>query len=265
MAQPDVLQVKSFDGTAIACWRQGSGPPLVMVHGTTGAHDSFRLLAARLDDRFTIYAVDRRGRGESGDTQPYAFEREVEDAASAVEALDEPVNLFGHSFGANIAVEAALVASNLRRLVLYEPGVDVTSSSAAAIDQMEEMIARGDREGALEFVMSRVVELRPKELDQLRRSPVWASRVAAVHTVPRELRAEIELSLEADRFAGLQVPTLLLLGSESPEWAHLATQALAAALPDARVVLLEGQGHAATVTAPDLLASEIAGFLGEEG
>ncbi len=259
----DITRVRSFDGTTIACWRRGSGPPLVMVHGTTGDHDSFRLLAPLLAGRFTVYAVDRRGRGESGDAETYAFEREGEDIAAVVDSVDEPAHVFGHSFGANVALEAALVASNLRRLVLYEPAVGEGARHAADIEAMQEMIDAGDREGALEFVARKVVELTPDELEQFRRSPVWTARVAAVHTVPRELRAESTFDADPARFSNLAVPTLFLLGSESPEWARRATRAFMSAVPEARVVELDGQGHVATMTAPDALATEISRFLAE--
>lgn len=261
MVGPDVIHVRSYDGTSIACWRVGVGSPLVMIHGTTGDHDSFRLVAPLLADRFTVYSVDRRGRGESGDTEPYAFEREVEDAAAIVDALDEPADLFGHSFGANLVLEAAPAVSNLRRLVAYEPSVGGQVTDLSRVREMEALLERGDREGALEVVLRQVVALSPEEFERLRASPMWNSRVAAVHTVPRELQADLAFAFDASRFANVRAPTLFLLGGDSPARARAGTQAYAAALPDARIVMLEGQGHAANVTAPELVAREIAQFL----
>jgi pimeloyl-ACP methyl ester carboxylesterase len=113
--------VGSNDGTTIVFRRSGAGPPLVLVHGTTGAHWRFSFLAPVLAERFTVYAVERRGRGESGDAEAYAIEREFEDVAAVVDSLDEPATLFGHSYGATVSLGAALLMQNLRTLILYEP------------------------------------------------------------------------------------------------------------------------------------------------
>jgi pimeloyl-ACP methyl ester carboxylesterase len=126
--------VSSTDGTRIGYRRSGEGPPLVLVHGATGAHWSFRFLVPTLVDRFTVYAVDRRGRDESGDRAEYAIEREFEDVAAVVDSIDEPASLLGHSYGATVALGAALVARNLHRLVLYEPtpGMSVVPSEISS-------------------------------------------------------------------------------------------------------------------------------------
>ena len=113
--------VPSRDGTSIGYAVSGSGPPLVLVHGTTGAHWSFALLAPHLEDRFTVCAVDRRGRGGSGDTTEYSIEREFEDVAAVVDALPEPAGVFGHSYGATVALGAARLGAEPGKLVLYEP------------------------------------------------------------------------------------------------------------------------------------------------
>lgn len=113
--------VTSRDGTRIACQRSGEGQPLVLVHGTTGAHWSFNLLLPSLVGRFTVYSVDRRGRGESGDREEYAIEWEFEDVAAVVDSIGKPATLFGHSYGATLALGAALLTDNVHRLILNEP------------------------------------------------------------------------------------------------------------------------------------------------
>jgi len=101
-----------------------------------------------LEERFTVYAVDRRGRGESGDSDEYAIEREFEDVVSVVDSIREPVNLLGHSYGALCSLEAALLTSNIRKLVLYEPpipvGVEIFSPSI--IDKLQEIGRASGRE-----------------------------------------------------------------------------------------------------------------------
>lgn len=252
--------VTSSDGTRIGYWRSGQGPPLVLVHGATSAHWSFRFVVPLLVDRFSVYAVDRRGRGDSGDQAEYALEREFEDLAAVVDSIDEPAALFGHSYGATAALGAALVAGNLQKLVLYEssPGIPVVPSND--VERVDDLVKRGDREEAVVHAF-RSLGLTPNEVEQLRDSPTWSARVAAAHTLAREIRAEEAYRVDRERFRDLSVPALLLLGEESPAWAHEATELIRAALPDARVAVLPGQGHMANVTAPELLADEVARFL----
>src|SRR3990170_2085909 len=190
MRAGEVGRVLSTDGTPIAFWRGGAGPPLVLVHGTAGNHLSFRLVQPLLEEHFTVYAMDRRGRGESGDSPKYAIEREFEDLAALVDSLGVPANLLGHSYGATCALGAAPLARNVRKLVLYEPAPGIPSVPTSSIERMEELIRRGERDDAMVVMFREVLEFSEEELEQFRASPTWPMRVAAAHTVPRELRAE---------------------------------------------------------------------------
>jgi len=120
--------VTSVDGTPIVYWRSGEGPPLVLVHGASADHSRWTPVLPAFEQRFTVYAVDRRGRGGSGDSDDYTIEREFEDVAAVVDSLGEPANLLGHSYGALCALEAALLTRNVRKLVLYEPGINVAGA-----------------------------------------------------------------------------------------------------------------------------------------
>jgi pimeloyl-ACP methyl ester carboxylesterase len=260
-ADAAVGHVRSPDGTAIGYHQSGDGPPLVLVHGTTGAHWSFRYLLPELVGRFTVYAVDRRGRGESGDTHDYALEREFEDVACLVDLLERPVIVFGHSFGATVALGAALLCANVRALVLYEGSPGIAAVDEADLTRIDALAAAGDREAAMVQALA-LFGLTSEEVEQMRASPTWPARIAAAHTIVREVRAEEAYEVTSERFRELAVPTLLLLGGESPGWARDGTDLIRAALPDARVAVLAGQGHAATMTAPGLVAGEIARFVG---
>jgi pimeloyl-ACP methyl ester carboxylesterase len=141
--------VRSRDGTRIAYRRSGDGPPLVLVHGTTSAHWSFRFLVPHLVDRLTVYALDRRGRGESGHRGEYAIEREFEDVAAVVDSINDPTSLFGHSYGATVALGAALVARNLDKLILYEPAPGISAVPNEDVERIEDLVARDEREEAL--------------------------------------------------------------------------------------------------------------------
>ena len=256
-------QVTSRDGTPIAYGRSGTGRPLVLVHGTSVERFSFRFVEPLLTDRFTLCAVDRRGRGDSGDSMNgYAIEQEFADIAAVVDSLAEPADLLGHSYGATIALGAAPLARNLRRLILYEPAPGVPTVDPDLLARLDALLAGGRREQLLSVFLTEV-GLDPDALERLRASPIWEPRVAAAHTIPRELRAEESYRPDPDAFASLAVPALLLLGTESPQWAKKGTEVVQAVLPDSRVAALEGQGHLALMTAPELVTDEITGFLGE--
>src|SRR5262245_54898114 len=123
-----MLTITSVDNTAIAFARSGAGPPLVLVHGTTADHTRWKPLLPRLEADFTVYAVDRRGRGGSADALDYFIEREFDDIATVVDAIGEPVLLLGHSYGAICSLEASLRTRNVRKLVLYEPPIRTAGS-----------------------------------------------------------------------------------------------------------------------------------------
>lgn len=256
--------VTSKDGTPIAWWTSGHGPPLVLVHGTSADHTRWQPILPRLEERFTVHAIDRRGRGASGDAPGYAIEREFEDVAAVVDAIGEPAYLLGHSYGAVCSLEAALRTPNVRRLVLYEPPLATGGSlyPPGVIDRLKAMVARADPDGVVTTFFREVVGTPPAELSMLRSLPSWAARVAAAHTIPRELCMDDRV-FEPARFASLRTPTLVLLGGDSPPFFGKAAAAVHAALPASRIVVLPGQKHVAMNTAPELFLREVLGFLGE--
>lgn len=260
--------VTSADGTTIAFERTGRGPPLVLVHGAAGDHGRWELFGVRaaFADHHTVYAVDRRGRGGSGDAAEYAIEREFEDVAAVVDSIDEPVNLLGHSFGALCSMEAALRTDNLRSLVLYEPPFPVGDHQLYDPEILAEMTAlvdAGDDEAALVVFMQKVAGLSPTDLDALRSAPNWPDRVDLVHTVLREYPAPADYAFDPARFEALTTPTLLLAGGDSPPFYRDALAALDDALPDSRLVVFEGQGHVAMNTAPDRFVEDVLSFIRE--
>jgi pimeloyl-ACP methyl ester carboxylesterase len=260
-----VGQVKSPDGTAIAYWRAGAGPPLVLVHGTTADHTRWTPVLPALAQRFTTYAVDRRGRGASGDAPAYAIEREYEDVAAVIDSLPAGVNLLGHSYGAICSLEAALLSGRAERLVLYEPplGGDIEIYDPTVVRRMEQLLEAGDREGVVTTMMLDVVRVPPAQLDLLRSLPAWQARVASAHTIVRELQASEETGRDLDRFRRLTTPTLLLLGGESPPFFRTAIERLAQVLPNARVAVMPGQHHTAIDTGTEIFLKEVLGFLTE--
>jgi pimeloyl-ACP methyl ester carboxylesterase len=261
--------IKSKDGTSIAFERTGSGPPLVLVHGG-GASDHKRWeiggVRTALAENYTVYAIDRRGRGGSGDNHEYNPEREYEDVVAVVDSIDEPVILLGHSLGANISLEAALRTDNIRRLILYEPAFpagDHEITSEEVVADMQALIDNGENEQALMLFMREVASLSQEEIDAFRKDPWWQSRIDSAPTLPREERFISGYEFDGNRFTNLNTPALLLTGSESPPLFRVATKAVHNALPNSRIVTLDGQAHIAMNTAPELFLREVMAFLNE--
>jgi pimeloyl-ACP methyl ester carboxylesterase len=258
--------VSSKDGTPIALWRSGAGPPLLLVHGTTAEHSRWATIAPRLETQATVYAMDRRGRGGSGDSSDYSLQREFEDVAAVVDAIGEPVSLLGHSFGALCCMEAALLSDRVARLILYEPPISTGPDQypPGFPDRMQAHIDAGNLETALETFFREVVKMPEHELRSYRQLPPWRTRVQLAPTVPREIVAAREYDFVAARYDGLQIPALLLLGGDSPPLFSRAIEVLSEALPHNRVVVLPGQQHIAMDTAPDLFVAETLHFLQDE-
>jgi pimeloyl-ACP methyl ester carboxylesterase len=256
--------VTSVDGTPIAYWRSGEGPPLVLVHGASADHGRWAPVLPAFEERFTVCAVDRRGRGGSGDSDDYAIEREFEDVAALVDSLREPANVLGHSYGALCALEAALLTRNVLKLVLYEPGIDLTSEGMnppAVIDRLEALLEAGERDGVVAIMMRELVGATPEVVEHMRSLPAWQARVAAAHTIPRELRAEDAYRFDPGRFKELKVPTLLLSGEDSLDYMAAINKAVDEVLPDTRIVVMPGQGHVAMDTGTEVFTTEVLRFL----
>ncbi|WP_121743550.1 alpha/beta fold hydrolase [Natronorubrum halophilum] len=256
--------VTSADGTSIAFERSGSGPPFVLVHGTTADHTRWEPVLSAFEEYFTVYALDRRGRGESGDAAKYDLKREFEDVAAVVDSIDETVVLLGHSYGALCSLEASLRTDNLRALVLYEPPIPVGGHEISQEDELAEMASLldgGEDEQALVLFLNEIADIPSAQIDALRAAPNWQDRVDAAHTASRETRAPDNYHFDPARFEQMTAPTLLLMGGESPRWFKDAVEMVADALSDSRIVVLEGQEHVAMNTAPDLFVAAVLSFI----
>jgi pimeloyl-ACP methyl ester carboxylesterase len=254
-------QVTAPDGVRIACQVEGAGTPLVMVHGAGSGRWSFDLVRPHLQDRFEVWTLDRRGRGDSDDGDSYAPEREFDDIATVVREAGAGALLVGHSYGGLVAAGAATRLDGLSRLALYEAPMGGVLADEDWIARFEARLEAGERDAAVREFMSDVGGYSDEEIEAMQGTPAWEARLAAAPTVPRELRAERSLAIDSLDLNALTAPTLLLVGSKSPDWAQRSTQAFAGAIPNARVVTLEGHGHGASVSGPELLASELRGFL----
>ncbi|HSE10663.1 MAG TPA: alpha/beta hydrolase [Nocardioidaceae bacterium] len=265
-----LTHVTSRDGTRIAVFVSGQGRPLVLVPGTTADHTTWRLVLPHLEPHVAVHAVDRRGRGSSGDGPTYSLEQEFEDIAAVVDAAAAatggPVDLFGHSFGGNVAFGAATLTGNVRRLVLYEgwpvPNIDHRAVSPETMSRLESLLSEGRREELLETMYRELVKMAPEEIAAIKAAPTWPARVAAAHTVPREVRAFGSQAFDPTMAARIPAPVLLLVGGETPQEVRADPEVVADALPDARIRELEGHAHVAYLSAPEAFAAELLSFLG---
>ena len=260
--------VPSTDGTPIAVFTAGVGPPLILVHGAAADHTTFRVLGPLLATRFTIHAIDRRGRGASGDTSPYAIEREFEDLAAVATALAPEaggtVDVFGHSYGGRCALGAALLTADIGRVISYEgaptpPGERY--GDAALPRELAALAAAGQDETLLETFMTRVVGMSAEDLDRYRADPVWPRRVAAASTIAREVAVESGDEAGLDRLGAVEQPVLQVLGGDSRREFSVATAALDDRLSDGTIVVIPGAKHAAHHTHPDAVVEAVTAFL----
>lgn len=242
------------DGTAIAVFSAGAGRPLVLVHGTTADHRTWRVVGPELATRWRLHAIDRRGRGDSGDVDPdhYAIEREFDDLAAVVEAVaadgdGTPVDVVGHSLGGRIALGASLRTAAIRRVVAYESaplppgeaGIDPALDARLRAD-----LARGDLDGMLARFMTEAIGMPPVDLAAFRADPIWPLRAAAAPTILRELdAAERDPAAGLLALAGVTVPVLQMVGSDSPASFRAGAEALDARLAEGRLEVIDGARH----------------------
>ena len=260
----------SRDGTEIAAWTTGEGPPLVLVHGGPADHTRWAPLLPYLEPHFTVHAMDRRGRGASGDGPSYDIAREYEDVAALIDAASDvsrsKVDLYGHSMGSFIAFGAAPLTHNIRRLALYEGWPRTNPKgvpySQELVERLNALLEQGENEALLETYFREADLIPDEEIRELKSMPSWPGRVEAAHTILREDWAYFNTVFDPEHAARITVPTLLLTGGDSPELLKADIDIVAAALPDARITVLEGQQHVADVLAPDVVAGHLIAFLG---
>jgi len=253
--------VTSKDGTTIAFDRLGDGPPVILVSGGSVDRSSNAPLAERLAEHFTVFNYDRRGRGPSGDTPPYAVAREVEDIDAVITAAGGSACLYGTSSGAALALEAAASGLAITRLALWEPPYFLDGSPhrppADTATTYNELVSAGRRGDAVEFFMAKVVGLPNEFVAFARSQPWWPAQEALAHTLAYDATIMGDYSLPTARAAAVAAPTIVIAGGASPEWMRDTAQALVDLLPDAQISILEGQEHN---VAPEAIAPVLVEF-----
>jgi pimeloyl-ACP methyl ester carboxylesterase len=258
--------VRSQDGTQVAFEKSGDGPPIILIDGALCYRGSgpSRSLAAQLSRRFTVFIYDRRGRGDSGDTPPYAVAREVEDIEALIREAGGSAHLCGISSGAALALDAAQRGVGVDRLALYEAPFIVDDSRVPFPPdyrrQLETFLESNRRGDAVRLFM-RQVGLPGPLIALMRFMPVWRKVTGIAHTLPYDAAVmagtQAGKPLPADRWAGVRVPTLAVVGGKSGAWMHNGMRALADILPSAQYQVLDGQTH---MVKPKVLAPVLMGF-----
>ena len=262
MSEPELERITSADGTSIAIWRSGEGPPLVALHGVTIDHTAWDGVRPRLERERTLLAVDRRGHGASGEGgADHSLADEVADLLAVQALLDEPVDVVAHSYGGLVALEAALISDRICRLIVYEPSIDDDPAFPGVVARVAEFVRRGEDDQAAVTLLVQRSGVPPDAVEAVRELPLWPILLRGVQMLPREGAAMLGYRFDPSRFRRLPTPVLVLVGEDSPGWRHEAMNQLQTTLPQAELRTLAGQAHLATHTAPELLAEEIISFL----
>ena len=257
--------VSSADATKIAYDRRGKGPALILVDGAMQARSSgskpdlARLLAAR----FTVYCYDRRGRGDSGDTQPYAVGREIEDLAALIDAAGGTACLYGHSSGASLAMESAVaLGAQVSKLAMYEPPYNDDPAARRAwgqyISELTEALA-ADRRGDAVALFMACTRMPADQIEGMRKAPFWPGMEAVAPTLGYDHTAILgtDASVPAQRAAQVGVPTLVMYGDASFPFMSDTARTLARAIPHAELRTMPGQSHNVS---PEILSPVLVEF-----
>jgi pimeloyl-ACP methyl ester carboxylesterase len=238
--------VPSRDGTTIAFDRLGEGPPVILVSGASTARAIHAQLAELLAADFAVFNYDRRGRGDSGDTAPYAIEREIEDLHAVLAAAGGAAAVFGNSSGAILALHAAAAGLPLTKLALWEPPFmtdpDAPRRQQAYVAQLTELLDAGRRGDAMALFM-RTIGLPEGMIAGMRHAPMWPDMEALAHTLAYDATVMGDSTVPTGLVASVKAPTLVLEGSETGAWAASSARALTAALPNPQHHTLKGQAH----------------------
>ncbi|MFE9678857.1 alpha/beta fold hydrolase [Streptomyces sp. NPDC006259] len=252
----------SRDGTSLAYARAGQGPAVILVSGAMSTGGTVAPLAGLLAQHHTTLWYDRRGRGESGDTAPYAVEREVEDLAALIEAAGGEAALYGVSSGGALALEAAAAGLPVSRVAVYEvPFADFSEGGAeeraAYTEHLTRALAQDHRGDAVELFL-RLTGLAEEMIHGARQSPMWPAMEQIAPSLAYDDAVMGDGLVPRERLASIGVPVLSLSGSASPEWMLRAARAVAEAVPEGTHRSLEDQTH---MVDPNVLAPVLAEFL----
>ncbi|WP_416979539.1 alpha/beta fold hydrolase [Streptomyces sp. T028] len=253
----------SRDGTELAYARAGQGPAVILVSGAMSTGGTVAPVGGLLARRFTVLWYDRRGRGGSGDTAPFAVEREVEDLAALIDVAGGEASLYGISSGGALVLRAAASGLPVRRAAVYETPYAVDEEAARAraeyTERLTEALAQGRRGDAVELFL-RLTGLAEEMIQRARQSPMWDGMEAIAPTLAYDDAVMAGGLVPRELLAAVGVPVLAVAGGDSPAWMREATRAVAEAAPRGTYELLEGQTH---MVDPNVLAPVLEDFFSQ--
>jgi pimeloyl-ACP methyl ester carboxylesterase len=262
--------VISKDGTKIAYDKTGRGPAVIFVAGAFSyrKYPGSVQLADLLAKYFTVFNYDRRGRGDSGDTKPYAVDREIEDLQALIDAAGGSAYVWGLSSGATLALKAAARGLTIKQLALHEPPLFVNANDRQPpkdlIDHVTDLITSDRRDDAVKYFMTKGMGAPGCVIPLMHLMPgEWPKLKAVAHTLPYDAQLlegyTAGKPLSGKDWGLVTIPTLVMAGSESPAFLRHAAQALAEALPNARLLIKKGLGHTKTLSTK-MIASVLVEF-----
>ncbi len=257
--------VRSKDGTSVAFDRSGSGPALILIGGAMSDRTTSAAVASLLALHFTVYSYDRRGRGDSGNTLPYAVEREIDDLAALIAEAGGSAFVMGGSSGGVLALDGAARGLPITSLAVYEPPLIVDKDGPLIPDgfaaRLAELAASGRPGDAVEAFMTTALGIPAAAVAGMRSAPMWPGLEAIAPTLSYDMvicgPVETGSPMPLSRWASIRIPVLVMAGGASPAWMQNGVKALAGTLPNATYRRLEGQTHSAD---PQMLAAALEEF-----
>lgn len=249
--------VTGADGVPLHVDVRGDGPPVVLVHGTTGSAADWGLVRRLLQSDFRVTTYDRRGRGRSGDGAGYSFDAEVDDLQALLASAGAPAHLVGHSYGARLALEAAGRGADLLSLTLYEPPLDPACIDDGLLADLRAATEAEDWEAVL-ALFHPVACMPPEELARFRAVPgVWDGFLDGARTVEREAQAVASRPVDLDAAARVSAPAQLLHGGLTDAPVFLGPRDELVRRLRAELVELPGQRHTAMVGDPEAFVTAV--------
>jgi pimeloyl-ACP methyl ester carboxylesterase len=265
------MNVTAPDGVVISIVVEGSGPPLMMITGTGDDYTRYARVSPTLAQSYTLYNVDRRGRGESTDASTHSFLDEVHDLLAVIDRVHAeagPVNMLAHSYGALVGLEAAWRTDKLNSVLLYEPPmpfyerVDGVDPRKPLVIAMAEILAKGDIDGVITFYLSDFMGSSPEAVERQRSNPkAWERWRSMARTVPRELMIVRDYEFAPYKFVSVKRPMGVMVGGNSRPGMRRAAERIKSGIPQTEIIELPGEGHSAMTSSPEMFASAVLAFL----
>jgi pimeloyl-ACP methyl ester carboxylesterase len=265
------MQVTTPSGVVISVTVEGSGPPLMLITGTGDDYTRYARVSPILAQSYTLYNVDRRGRGSSTDAPAHSFLDEVHDMLAVIDAIEAeagPVNMLAHSYGGLVGLETAWRTDKLKSVLLYEPPmplyerIDGIDPRKPLVVAMAEILAKGDIDGVITFYLSDFMGSSPETVERQRSNPkAWERWRSMARTVPRELMIVRDYEFAPFKFVSVKYPVGILVGGKSRPGMRRAADRIKSGIPQAEIIELPGEGHSAMTSSPEMFASAVLAFL----